>query len=60
MNECTLRKDTRKDFLRNLLEKCVLSQSKFFTYSDCGHEYVQSLIELIHNILQNWKYDVQF
>ena len=49
-----------KDFLRNLLEKCVLSQNKSFTYSDCGHEHVQSLIDLIHNILQNWKYDVHF
>ena len=42
-----------KIFWENLLEKCVLSQNKSFTYSDCGHEYVQSLFELIHNILQN-------
>ena len=43
-----------------MLEKCVLSQSKTFTYSDCGHEYVQSLFELIHNILKTLKYDVHF
>jgi hypothetical protein len=49
-----------KIFWEILLEKCVLSQNKSFTYSDCGHEYVRGLFELIHNILKNWKYDVHF
>jgi hypothetical protein len=49
VNGCPL-----KRFSEELVGKCALSPNKSFTYSDCGHEYVQSLFDLMRMILKNF------